>query len=346
MAERNLIRTLNAVASFKPEERLLFSANHDDILCGATTDVYFVRAYEVLRHVGRQDTAVVAEIFASGPGVCAGVEECLNLLRSQRVQVWALDEGLEFGTREVLMRIQGSYGEFGIYETALLGILASSSAWATAARECKAAAGDKQVLSFGARHVHPSVASVMDRAAIVGGADGCSSVLGAALLGRPASGTIPHAAALIVGDTVEVARAYDESMPSDTPRVILVDTFKDEAEETLRVAGALRNRLQGVRLDTPSERGGVTTELVRETRARLDQAGYRGVQIFVSGGLNPARIADLARTGADGFGVGSYISSAKPIDMTMDLKAVEGRPVAKRGRIPGLTPAPRLRQRL
>jgi len=29
--------------------------------------------------------------------------------------------------------------------------------------------------------------------------------------------------------------------------------------------------------------------------------------------------------------------------MTMDLKEIDGRPVAKRGRIPGPTPAPRLR---
>jgi nicotinate phosphoribosyltransferase len=39
----------------------------------------------------------------------------------------------------------------------------------------------------------------------------------------------------------------------------------------------------GVRLDTPSERGGVTPDLVKEVRARLDQAGFSYVKIFVSG---------------------------------------------------------------
>ncbi|MDD3031301.1 MAG: nicotinate phosphoribosyltransferase, partial [Atribacterota bacterium] len=34
--------------------------------------------------------------------------------------------------------------------------------------------------------------------------------------------------------------------------------------------------------------------------------------------------------------VGSYISDASPIDMTLDIKEVEGKPVAKRGRIPGI----------
>jgi nicotinate phosphoribosyltransferase len=41
---------------------------------------------------------------------------------------------------------------------------------------------------------------------------------------------------------------------------------------------------------------------------------------------------------------GSYISDAKPIDFTADLSEVEGKPVAKRGRLPGITPNPRLRR--
>jgi len=141
-----------------------------------------------------------------------------------------------------------------------------------------------------------------------------------------------------------VAETYDRIMPEDSPRVILVDTFHDEAEETLRVARKLGRRLGGVRLDTPSERGGVTPELVREIRARLDQEGYEHVKIFVSGGLDPDRIRLLSSAGADAFGVGSYISRARPIDMTLDLKVVDGRPIAKRGRIPGLTPTERLRR--
>jgi nicotinate phosphoribosyltransferase len=40
--------------------------------------------------------------------------------------------------------------------------------------------------------------------------------------------------------------------------------------------------------------------------------------------------------------VGSYISGATPIDFTGDIKEIDGRPIAKRGRIPGITPSPRL----
>ncbi len=140
---------------------------------------------------------------------------------------------------------------------------------------------------------------------------------------------------LIIGDTVRAAVAYDKYMAVDSPRTILVDTFHDEAEESLKVAEALGKSLSGVRLDTPSERGGVTEGLVKEVRARLDLAGFPNVKIFVSGGITPERMQKLVAAGADAIGVGSYITAARPIDMTMDVKEIEGKPIAKRGRIPG-----------
>src|SRR5205085_12171990 len=128
-------------------------------------------------------------------------------------------------------------------------------------------------------------------AAVVGGCAGCATPLGARLSGLAGpSGTMPHAMALIFGDTVRAALAFDRHMPDDVLRVVLVDTFKDEAEESLRVAAALGPRLRGVRLDTPWERGRVTAELVKEVRARLDQAGHPNVGIFVSGGMDAGRI--------------------------------------------------------
>lgn len=95
------------------------------------------------------------------------------------------------------------------------------------------------------------------------------------------------------------------------------------------------DKLGAVRLDTPGERGGVTVDLVKELRYRLDAEGFNKVKIVVSGGLNPERIKILAEAGADVFGVGSYIAHAVPMDMTMDLKEIDGKPLAKRGRLPG-----------
>ena len=171
---------------------------------------------------------------------------------------------------------------------------------------------------------------------MIGGANGASCVLAAKLMNTEPSGTVPHAPILIAGDTLKVAEVYNQIMPKEHKRTVLVDTFKDEIEESLRIADALGKDLFAIRLDTPSERGGVTPFLVKELRAKLDLNGYHWVKIFVSGGLTPEKILVLSEAGADSFGVGSYISGAPAIDMTMDIKCVGDKPVAKRGRIPGL----------
>lgn len=321
----------------------------DSILSGETADIYFARTVEILDSEGINPVATM-EVFPSRSGILCGIEEVKALLdkvlpRDNR-EVWALSEGEPFETKEVVLRITAPYLSYGLYETSYLGILAHSSGWATAARECVIAASGIPIISFGVRHVHPLIAGVMDYAAVVGGCTGCSSVAGAKLTDTEPSGTIPHALILIMGDTAKATLAFDKHMPPGIPRISLVDTFKDEPEESIIVAQALGGRLQGVRLDTPGERGGVTTDLVKETRARLDLAGYKEVKIFVSGGVNPERISYFLENGApvDAFGVGSYISGAKPIDFTADLHQIEGKPVAKRGRIPGITPNPRLKR--
>jgi len=342
VSQKQWVNDLQEVIHYHPDSKRLFlSATHDEIMQGYTTDIYFVSAQQILRHLQLDQTPVVAEIFARHPGIFCGLPEVLSLLSHSQVEIWSLQEGDPFDSREVVLRIKGPYSEFGVFETPLLGILAHSTGWATAAQECKEAAGKKMVLCFGARHVHPSVAPVMERSALIGGADSAACILGAKLAGKIPGGTIPHAAILICGDTVLSAKAFDECIPSEFPRIILVDTFKDEAEESLRLTQIMDQKLEGIRLDTPEERGGVTLSLVKEVRERLNQAGYPNIKIVVSGGITPEKIR-LFHDHADIFGVGSYISGHSPIDMTMDIKEVAGQRIAKRGRIPGITNNPRL----
>lgn len=324
-----------------------FSATHEEIDKALTTDIYFVRTSYLLEKIGKLDTNVCAEIFTNEKGVFAGLNEVLYLLRNKDVKIESLEEGETFEPFEVVMRIEGKYGEFGYLETLILGFLASSSSWATAARMCKEAANGKKVICFGARFVHPSVAPAMERAALIGGADDVSCILGASLAKREPKGTIPHAFVIILGDTLEAARIFDKYIDDSVPRIILVDTFKDEAEESVRIAKFFREigkKLDGVRLDTPRERGRVTPELVREVKERLKIEGFGDIKIVVSGGLDPERISILEKAGADIFGVGSFIASFNKIQFTMDLKEVEGKAIAKRGRIPGRTQNPRLKR--
>lgn len=317
------------------------------VASGDTADVYFLRTCKVLRDLDR-NPQVGMEIFPSRGGVLCGVAQVLQILDDANFEgeLWAMPDGEQVAKGEAVLEIFGRYLDFGTYETAILGTLASCTGWATAAREVVEAAHGVPVISFGARHVHPNVAGIMDYAAIQGGCAGCSTPLGASLTGTAASGTMSHAYVLIVGDTVKAAEAFDEVMPPDVPRIVLVDTFQDEAVESVRVAEALGQHLQGIRLDTASERGGVTPGLVTEIRARLDLAGFRGVEVLVSGGITPDRIHRFVDAGApvDGYGVGSYITAAGPIDYTGDIREIEGKPVAKLGRIPGMQRNSRLQR--
>ncbi len=323
-----------------------------EILSGESADVYFARAATVLEREGL-DPLVTMEVFARRDAVLCGIDEAKNLIGHvlagcdpDETQVEALDDGDSIGPKEVVLRIRARYRRFGLYETAILGMLAQSTGWATAARECVEVAAPDPVVSFGARHVHPDITDVLDYAAIVGGCVGASTPAGARLAGLAPTGTMPHSLVLIFGDTVEAALAFDRGFGPEVPRIVLVDTFRDEAEEALRVAHALGDRLYGIRLDTPSERGRVTADLVHEVRARLDQAGFHHVKVVVSGGLSPDRIRYFKEAGApvDSYAVGSYISGATPIDFTGDIKEIDGRPIAKRGRIPGVTESPRLKK--
>ena len=323
-----------------------------EIMSGESADVYFARAESILKREGL-DPLVTMEVFARQDAVLCGIDEAKNLIGHVlassdpgETSVFALDDGDRIAPKEIVLRIRARYRRFGLYETAILGMLSQSTGWATAARECVDAAEPAPVVSFGARHVHPDITDVLDYAAIVGGCVGASTPAGARLAGLNPTGTMPHSLVLIFGDTVKAAEAFDRDLDPDVPRIVLIDTFKDEAEEALRVAHALGDRLYGIRLDTPAERGRVTADLVHEIRARLDQAGFRHVKIVVSGGLNPERMHYFKDAGApvDSFAVGSYISGATPIDFTGDIKEIDGRPIAKRGRIPGLTDSPRLEE--
>ena len=322
----------------------------DWVLSGGTTDIYFRRAQQVLEAEGLNPICTV-EFFTSKPGLLSGIDEALQLIEEvvppEDREVEAIEEGSEIERKEVVMRVRAPYRPFGLYETPLLGILSHCTGWATAARECVEAAGGIPVVSFGARHVHPLVSGRMEYSAVLAGCQGCASIDGAALGGSRAHGD--HAPCTDPGDGRYIGSGRSlrpEPGPGSASDSVLVDTFKDEAEESLRVARAMRERLAGVRVDTPWERGRVTAELVKEIRARLDLEGFNSVRLIVSGGLDPDRIRYFRENDApvDSFGVGGYISNAGPINFTADIHEVDGKAIAKRGRIPGLTANPRLKR--
>ncbi|MFQ5838793.1 MAG: nicotinate phosphoribosyltransferase [Thermoplasmata archaeon] len=322
------------------------AASEADILAGRTTDIYFERAKEILQKEGKDREPVVAEFTAGGLpqgwewGVFCGLDEVVNLMEGRSVDLYALPEGTIFnprshnGVRVPVMVLEGPYGEFCVYETPLLGLICQATAIASKASRVRKAARDKEVISFGIRRMHPAMSPMIDRAAFIGGLDAVSSLTGADAIGRPPSGTMPHALTIVLGSPEAAFKAFDAHTAKEVRRITLVDTYSDEVAESLMACQAVPN-LYGVRLDTPSSRKGNFAEIVRQVRWELDVRGYKDVKIFVSGGLDENSIRELAAAGADGFGVGTSISNAPTVNFSMDLVEVAGRPAAKRGKYSG-----------
>jgi len=305
---------------------------------GRATDAYFDRTVETLEHADRNPHVVAdvtADQFPTGEwSVFGGVKDAARLLSGRDLDVDALSEGRLFDGGPVL-RVEGPYREFCRLETALLGFLSHPTGVTTRALECRLAAPDSLVLSFGSRHVHPSIAAMVERSALVGGLDGISNVAAGEVIGEEAGGTMPHALVICFGrgDQEDAWRAFDEAVGPDVPRVALADTYSDEVDEAVRAAEAVAD-LDSVRVDTTGSRRGDFGHILREVRWSLDAAGHEDVGIFASGGLGPRDLAGL-REYVEGFGVGGYVSNADPLDFALDIVEVEGEPAAKRGKLTG-----------
>jgi nicotinate phosphoribosyltransferase len=284
-------------------KRTFHIASESDIKAGEVSDVYFARTVQILRAKGI-NKRVKAEIrLKSFPqadwsfGILAGIEEAATLLEGLPVDVWTMDEGTMFAPYEPVVLVEGNYLDWAEFETALLGFLCQASGIATKAARCKRAAGERQVISFGARRMHPALAPMIERNAFIGGCDGVAVTKAAELIDADPMGTIPHALVLMFGDTVG----------------------KD---------------LYAVRLDTPSSRRGDFFRILEEVRWELDFRGFEHVKILASGGIDEYEILKLNPL-VDGYGVGTSIANAPVLSFALDIMEIEGKPMAKRGKQSG-----------
>jgi nicotinate phosphoribosyltransferase len=318
---------------------MFHTANPEDIIGGKITDVYFERSLKILK-AKNVNPVVKAEFIAKNLpddwpwAVFAGLEEALFLMKHLPVKVRAMKEGTVFYPYEPVMEVEGNYQDFCVYETAMLGLICQASGVATKAARFKKLAGDRPVISFGARRMHPILAPMIERNAYIGGCDGVSVVKSGEIIGEDPMGTMPHALILCMGSTVDAIKAYEEVLEPKFKRVALIDTFLDEKFECINVAEVMGKKLFAVRFDTPSSRRGNFYRILEETRWELDLRGYRHVKFYVSGGIREEDVPGLNPV-VDGYGIGTSISNAPVVDYAMDIMEVGGKPLAKRGKWSG-----------
>lgn len=312
------------------------TASYEEIKGAEVTDVYFHRTMEVLKARGMENTPVHAEVTlkTSDPDawfVVAGLDEVAHLLEDVEVEAHVVPEGTVCRPYEPVLTLSGPYSAFAEYETAILGFLCQASGVATGAARCRIAAGDRPVVSFGARRMHPAITPMIERAAYLGGCDSVAVDLAARRIGIPASGTLPHALVLILGSTAEATKAFDEVIDPSVDRTILIDTFDDEKFGALIAAEAIPDSIYAVRMDTPGNRRGDFRDLMQEVRWELDRKGFGHVKIFSSGGIDEEDILHLNPV-CDAYGVGGSIAAAPMIDYSLDIVEVDGEDRSKRGK--------------
>ncbi len=210
-----------------------------------------------------------------------------------------------------VIEIRGSYRDFAVLETSILGLLSRASRIATNVYEVLQAAAGKSVLFFPARFDLPE-AQAMDGYAYwlalrrfhrdtgIELSPLASTDAQASLWRGAGVGTIPHAMiACFLADSVETMVQFARQIPLDTPRILLAD-FNNDVVADSRAAltafwphfaaayqasdsdGMARWRLNGVRLDTsanlrdrslPTEaEKGVSPQLVFMVREALNNA--------------------------------------------------------------------------
>jgi nicotinate phosphoribosyltransferase len=323
----------------KTPNRPFHTASDAEIKSGQVSDVYFARTVEILT-ARKNRKHVKAEVYLKSLpedwhwAILAGIEEVAALMDGVSVDVRAMDEGTVFAPYQPVLTLEGVYVDWAKYETALLGLLCQASGIATKAARCKKAAGERAVISFGARRMHPTIAPMIERNAFIGGCDGVAVTKAAELIDADPLGTIPHSLVLMLGDTVEALKAFHEIIEPKARRVALIDTLQDEKFEALRVAQALGKDLYAVRLDTPSSRRGDLYRILEEVRWELNLRGFGHVKLIASGGIDEYEILHLNPV-ADSYGVGTSIANAPVLNFALDIMEIEGNPMSKRGKMSG-----------
>ena len=332
----------------------------DRMRSGYYSDKYFVRSREVLLR-DHHNPRVTMQVFGKTDAYLGGIDEAIAIVKLcsenwSALHVRALHDGDAISPWEVVLEIEGPYAHFIHLETLYLGVLARRTRVGTNTRRVVEAAAPKQVMFFPARHDHWLVQTGDGYAAHIAGAIGVSTDAQASWWGSEGIGTVPHGLiAAYGGDTVLASRKFLEQMPPDVRLVTLVDFDNDCVRTSLEVAGALGERLYGVRIDTSEtmvdrsmiplmgrvKPTGVTPELVHNVRDALDKAGHGHVRIVVSGGFTADKIRQFEERGVpvDAYGVGSSLFQGR-FDFTADVVQLEGKPCGKAGRT--YQPSPRL----
>ena len=150
---------------------------------------------------------------------------------------------------------------------------------------------------------------------------------------------------MLFRSTLLAAKAYDSTLQADIQRIFTVGVLETANNESLKIAENLKEKTRGVELVIDNYNSKEDFDIINELRIRLDNAGYKFVEIYISGdSINPDSIAVLKDENypIQGIIVEKYIGLAQSLPFRSEIKQIEGKQVGRNGQIPGIIDNPKL----
>ena len=315
---------------------------------------YFLKSHKIVKEHAPNHIVTMQWFQRRDDSMLCGIDEAIAILHTfaihpEELVIEALHDGDIIQNMEPVLKVTGKYENFGFLESVIDGVLARRTSVATNVREVLEVCGDTPVFSMADRQddYHTQVGD--GYATYVAGIKKVSTDAQGAWWGGKGMGTMPHALIQVCdGDVVKAAQIYHKTFPNEKVTA-LIDYNNDVVTDSLILARALKEDLNGVRIDTSKslidhyfddkdtsgfDPHGVCKELVFALREALDKEGFNYVKIIVSSSFGPEKIKEWneLKVPVDLYGVGTYFVNNMTCGFTGDLVMLDGKPQAKEGR--------------
>lgn len=315
---------------------------------------YFLKSREIVAKFAPGHIVTEQWFQRTDEAMVCGLDESIAVLQQfaihpEELIVEALNDGDVVAANEPVLKVTGRYEDFGFLESLLDGILARRSSVATNTMRAVRALNGARTFSMADRQDDYLTQPGDGYATYVGGIKAFSTDAQGAWVGIKGMGTMPHALIEVCGgDVLAAADLYLKAYP-DAPVTCLIDYHNNVTVDAIALAKHLGRKLKAIRVDTSKslidhyfddkdtsgfDPHGVCKELIFALRKTLDDHGFDYVEIVVSSGFTPEKIAEWVKLGVpvDMYGIGTYLVNNSTCGFTGDLVELDGRPEAKEGR--------------
>lgn len=246
----------------------------------------------------------------------------------------AMPEGTIFFPNEPIVRVTAPLPQAQLVESRLINLVHFQTVVASTAARMVLAAPEKTLVDFGFRRAHGAEAGLLAaRASYLAGFAGTATLEANRAFGIPIFGTMAHSFIQAHDDEAVAFEHFARARPQGL--VILIDTYDVEPAAEKVVALARKLQPDGIAIDGVRIDSGDLAAHARNVRRIFDQAGFTGIRILASGGIDETTLLTFARDRVpiDGYGIGASLDAsidAPVLDCAYKLEEYAGVPRRKR----------------